>query len=148
MEVHTMQLRTMLAPLALALAAVLPGAALGAGTTGTAAVSSSPGSSETTAPTPCPTEVSQRCVWDAKHHGTGLGHSFVAWKREGRITIVRHRVAHRLLNATFRPVPDRMVGVTVDSIDGRHSFTVGQHAVWAVGDTTYVVTKRWQVGTS
>lgn len=35
------------------------------------------------------------CVWDAKHRGNGLGHSFIL-RRDGRIHYINHRRAHRI----------------------------------------------------
>lgn len=35
------------------------------------------------------------CVWDAKHRGNGLGHSFII-RRDGRVDYIKHRRAHRI----------------------------------------------------
>lgn len=47
----------------------------------------------------CPTEDSGRhCVWDARHRGNGLGHSFIR-KWDGETTVwISHKRAHRLLS--------------------------------------------------
>lgn len=44
---------------------------------------------------PCKFEDSRNCVWDAKHMGNQHGRSFI--DRNGKITFVSHKRAHRLL---------------------------------------------------
>lgn len=46
---------------------------------------------------PCKHEDSTGCVWDARHMGNGAGKSFIA-RRDGTITYVTHRRAHRLIH--------------------------------------------------
>lgn len=45
---------------------------------------------------PCKYEDSINCVWDARHMGNGIGHSFWTGKH-GKVHYISHRRAHHLI---------------------------------------------------
>jgi hypothetical protein len=46
---------------------------------------------------PCQSEGDNGCVWDARHMGNGIGHSYIATP-DGHVIRVPHYVAHALIN--------------------------------------------------
>lgn len=48
---------------------------------------------------PCATDTNDQtnCIWDAKHEGNGMGHSFFV-RKDGTILYLDHHIAHALLH--------------------------------------------------
>lgn len=95
----------------------------------------------TAPPKACPTDeaVGPVCVWDARHQGNGAGTSFVHYRGQDRHFAVSHRTAHQLQNRdNWRAVPDRMVGIRMDDLNGHGTIRIGRDAIVSFGDTTYV----------